>query len=244
MDIFFSNSRDFWGDIENAMGEYDEKEIADWCSPDGGIDYDHFTRSIAAIEDGPDWVFKPIIDEFFRTFNEWIESIDISNAKAKFSLSTKARYLTFNYTETLERLYNIPQQNILHVHGSRLKHDEYIIGHNMHRDPNDAYKTETELDFIQDTWSKIIKWMNKLVKDTNGIIQNNQVFFNSLGDIDKIVVLGHSLNLIDQPYMKEVEQKSKANAQWIISYHTQNDKKQIKNFITRTRLQNYILLEL
>lgn len=44
--------------------------------------------------------------------------------------------------------------------------------------------------------------------------------------------------------MKEVEQKSKANAQWIISYHTQNDKKQIKNFITRTRLQNYILLEL
>jgi hypothetical protein len=86
--------------------------------------------------------------------------------------------------------------------------------------------------------------MNKLVKDTNGIIQNNQVFFNSLGDIDKIVVLGHSLNLIDQPYMKEVEQKSKANAQWIISYHTQNDKKQIKNFITRTRLQNYILLEL
>lgn len=121
-------------------------------------------------------MFKPIIDEFYRTFNEWIESIDISNAKAKFSLSTKARYLTFNYTETLERLYNIPQQNILHVHGSRLRHDEYIIGHNMHRDLNDAYKTETELDFIQDTWSERIKWMNKLVKDTNGIIQNNQVF--------------------------------------------------------------------
>lgn len=40
MEIFFSNKRDFWGDIENALGEYDEEEIVDWCSPDEGVDYD------------------------------------------------------------------------------------------------------------------------------------------------------------------------------------------------------------
>ena len=38
IETFFSNYRDFWGDIEKALGEYDEEEIVDWCSPDEGID--------------------------------------------------------------------------------------------------------------------------------------------------------------------------------------------------------------
>ena len=71
MEIFFSNYRDFWGDIEKALGEYDEEEIVDWCSPDEGIDYDHPTRSVAAIEDSPDWLFKPILEEFLEAFNGW-----------------------------------------------------------------------------------------------------------------------------------------------------------------------------
>ena len=123
METFFSNYRDFWGDIERALGEYDEEDIVDWCSPDEGIDYDYPTRSVAAIEDGPDWLFKPILDEFLETFNQWVESIDMNEAKAKFDLPAESRYLTFNYTEILEKVYNIPQKNILHIHGSRLKHD-------------------------------------------------------------------------------------------------------------------------
>lgn len=94
MEIFFSNNRDFWGDIEKALGEYDEKEIVDWCSPDEGVDYDHPTRSVAAIEDGPDWLFKPILDEFLEAFNQWVESIDMNEAKAKFDLPAESHYLT------------------------------------------------------------------------------------------------------------------------------------------------------
>ncbi|WP_315553486.1 bacteriophage abortive infection AbiH family protein, partial [Alloprevotella tannerae] len=223
IETFFSNYRDFWGDIEKALGEYDEEEIVDWCSPDEGIDYEHPTRSVAAIEDGPDWLFKPILDEFLEAFNQWVESIDINEAIVMFSLPAESHYLTFNYTETLEKLYGIPQENILHIHGSRLKHDDYIIGHNQKRDPNDAYEDETELLFKQDTWSKVIAWMNELVKDTNGIIKHNQAFFNSLGDITKVVVIGHSFYPVDYPYMIEVVQQTGTTVLWTISYHTQND---------------------
>ena len=117
IETFFSNYRDFWGDIEKALGEYDEEEIVDWCSPDEGIDYEHPTRSVAAIEDGPDWLFKPILDEFLEAFNQWVESIDINEAIVMFSLPAESHYLTFNYTETLEKLYGIPQENILHIQG-------------------------------------------------------------------------------------------------------------------------------
>lgn len=243
-ETFFSNYRDFWGDIEKALGEYDEEEIVDWCSPDEGIDYEHPTRSVAAIEDGPDWLFKPILDEFLEAFNQWVESIDINEAIVMFSLPAESHYLTFNYTETLEKLYGIPQENILHIHGSRLKHDDYIIGHNQKRDPNDAYEDETELLFKQDTWSKVIAWMNELVKDTNGIIKHNQAFFNSLGDITKVVVIGHSFYPVDYPYMIEVVQQTGTTVLWTISYHTQNDIERIKNFVNHTRLQNYIFFEL
>lgn len=43
MDTFFSNNREFWGDIENALGEYDEEEITDFCEPNNPEDfkYDH-----------------------------------------------------------------------------------------------------------------------------------------------------------------------------------------------------------
>lgn len=244
MDTFFGNNGDFWADIEKALGEYSEEEIVDWCSPREGIDFDHPTRSVAAIEDGPDWLFKPILDDFLETFYQWVESININETEAKFDLPTESHYLTFNYTETLEKVYSIPQEKILHVHGSRLKHNQYIIGHNQLRDSSDAYEDGAELIFKQDTWSKIIVWMNELVKDTDGIIKDNQNFFSQLCDITKVVVIGHSFGPIDYPYMIEVVRHTGTNIQWNISYHTKEDEVRITDFITHTRLQNCRMFEI
>ncbi len=43
MDTFFSNDRDFWGEIEEALGEYNEEAVTDFCEPDNPEDfkYDH-----------------------------------------------------------------------------------------------------------------------------------------------------------------------------------------------------------
>lgn len=83
MDIFFSNERDLWSDIEKALGEYDEEAILEFCRPDEEIDYDHMMRSVAAIEDAPDWIFKPILDQFVDYFNAWVESNRHFTSKTK-----------------------------------------------------------------------------------------------------------------------------------------------------------------
>lgn len=101
-----------------------------------------------------------------------------------------------------------------------------------------------ELLFKQDTWSKVIAWMNELVKDTDGIIKDNRAFFNLLDDITKVVVIGHSFYPVDYPYMIEVVQQTGTNVPWTISYHTQNDEERITDFIARTGLQNYRMFEL
>ena len=147
--------------------------------------------------------------------------------------------MTFNYTETLEKVYGIPESNILHIHGSRIKKDhKYIIGHNNRRDPNEAYNDEKQLPFLQPAQSNIINWMNDLVKDTKAIIGENPQFFSKLSDTERVVVYGHSLSEIDWPYMKEIVRNIGTNKTWSISYHSEEDSKQIDLFVKEMGLKN------
>ena len=238
MDTFFSNQRDVWGDIEKALGEYDEDSILEYCKPDEEIDYDHPTRSMAAVEDSPDWIFKPVLDEFLEEFKNWVDDININDVKKNLDLPTECRYLTFNYTETLERVYSIPESNILHIHGSRLSDKEYIIGHNNYRDPEDAYNDESQMLYLQQTWSKIIAWMNGLIKDSASIIHQNLDFFNSLSDIEQVVVYVHSFYEVDLPYMEEIVRHIGIDKSWVMSYHVPKDLERIDSFVKKMGLKN------
>ena len=237
MDTFFSNQRDVWGDIEKALGEYDEDSILEYCKPDEDFDYDHPTRSMAAVEDSPDWIFRPVLDEFLEEFRNWVDSININDAEKVLDLPMECRYLTFNYTETLERVYSIPESNILHIHGSRLSDKEYIIGHNNYRDPQDAYNDESQMLYLQQTWSKIIEWMNGLIKVSSSIIHQNLDFFNSLSDIEQVIVYGHSFYEVDWPYMEEIVKHIGIDKPWAISYHVPEDLKRIDSFVKKIDLK-------
>lgn len=243
MDIFFSNKHSLWNDIETALGEYDEESIFEWCRPDENIDYDHPTRSIAAVEDSPNWIFKPILEEFLGSFIQWVNSVDISQAKPQQTLDKSSKYITFNYTETLEKIYDIPSRQILHIHGSRLvKNDAYIIGHNNVKSENLHDATNGEFYFEQDTKNKIIGWMNELHKNTQYHIKRNQQFFQSLNNVTHVVVRGHSLNEIDWPYFDEVRNNVVSGAKWIFYYHdAEKNIKQIDNYIAHSGITNYNL---
>ena len=88
----------------------------------------------------------------------------------------------------MDLIYVIHASNILNIHGSRILDNEYIIGHNNFRNPNEAYNDESLKPYLQETWSKIIEWMNGLVKDSTFIIRQNTDFFSGLSDIELIVV--------------------------------------------------------
>jgi hypothetical protein len=240
MDTFFSNKREFWCDIETALGEYDEEEIYEYCKPGKAIDYDHMMRSVAACEDAPDWLFKPVLDEFLKAFHDWVDCIDITKAKPKMTLYPESSYLTFNYTETLEHVYKIPTSQIKHVHGSRLnEEDSYIIGHNKLKSEDLHDTLNGELYFEQDTKNKIISWMNKLHKDTSSIIYCNQRFFQTLNIVKHVVVIGHSLYDVDWPYFDEVNKNIDPNAEWIFNHHTPMDRQRINLYVNHAGITNY-----
>jgi hypothetical protein len=155
---------DLWKDFEKALGEYNINYIYDQCIEFIEIDYDHMMRSAFAIEDSPDIELLPRKEELVRYFSEWIESIWISDEPLSIEIPKEARYLTFNYTDTLEKLYGIPTENILHIHGTFYNP---IFGHGNYCD---NYDDESDTTYQIAAKEKIIGVMNDLHKDVNGII--------------------------------------------------------------------------
>ena len=65
----------------------------------------------------------------------------------------------------------------------------------------------------------------KPVKD---IIDRNQFFFDSLKYTEKVVVLGHSLNDIDMPYISKIRDSISDSLSWIIVCYTDDDRQRAK----------------
>lgn len=223
MDIFFSNQRDVWSSIEQALGEYNEESILDYCRPDEEFDYDHSLSSSARVEDSPMTFFQPVLEEFRDAFRDWVDSIEISGIEKVYKLNTDSRYLSFNYTDTLETEYGIAQNKITHIHGSRLNDEEYIIGHNNNRNPSSVWDDDG-LTFEQQAYENIIVWMNEFTKQYNRNIANHSSFFDSLYDIKQIIVIGHSMSKVDWPYFREIIKNIGKEIPWIVYCHSIDDR--------------------
>lgn len=63
-------------------------------------------------------------------FAKWLGNVDYSVAKPDLALgiSRKDLYVTFNYTDTLQRIYNIPENRILYIHGKLMDIDPSAFG--------------------------------------------------------------------------------------------------------------------
>lgn len=244
MDIFFSNDRDFWGDIENALGEYNEEAITDYCEPDNPEDfkYEHPGQWQDGVEGGISWVFGQTMDSFRSAFDAWVRSIDVNNIEADMFVPHASKYLTFNYTETLEKVYGVPTQNVLHVHGNRLnRNDEFVIGHGNHRDEEASLLDDGILLPYQNAYSEVIRIMNGWRKNPQHFIKENKVFFQSLNTCKGVCVLGMSYSGIDMPYLDEVAATVDSNCIWLLCYHSEEDKIRARAFAKEKVLSNYKL---
>lgn len=173
-------------------------------------------------------------------FEEWIASLEISEVKKKYDLDRTALYLTFNYTDVLEKTYNIPTSNILHIHNK--VGEELIFGHGKNVDKFNVKKVlygdenvlltydedgnveSTAVGHEQFAENAVCAFYAKMRKPTEQILNNQTVFFSRLTNIEEVVVIGHSYNDIDLPYFIKLAQSTNNNTKWTLSYFSENDK--------------------
>ena len=225
-----------------------------------------------SIEEKTEYASKKVIEEFSKindslrnAFQKWLSDVYKNcpkDKKIQFP-SEGSIFLTFNYTKTLEDIYEIDAKRVYHIHGVIDDKDSMVVGHGLGEDElNDMLKSQ-ELR-IGEVWNKKLNRMTRLQivtpkhkelaalsslesivslkKDVEGCIEKNQQFFNEILDVERIYVYGFSFSSIDIPYLEKIIMRTKPETHWVISWYLQDDKRRIMDFVIRYDIQNITMI--
>lgn len=173
-----------------------------------------------------------------QTFEEFIENVDYPDIPARelANIDKAALFLTFNYTDTLERYYNVARENIEYIHNKAGEGNDLILGHGIHpsefkkqedEPPEDPEERERWEEWKADQYNYSIErgkeevswYFQKSFKPTEDVIAQKYSFFDKLSEIERVYVLGHSLAEVDLPYFRILKEHLSGNEEWVVSYY-------------------------
>ena len=169
---------------------------------------------------------------------DWICQIKYGTPDKKLVniINNQSYFLSFNYTNTLENLYNINSERICYIHGNAQQEDELILGHNEN-DWVPEWEINEDCDIRLIEASTIMnKHLEKTKKPVDKIINKNKKFLSS--NFDSIYVIGLSYNEIDKIYLNHISQTN-PNAEWNFYYYSQKDKDDIAYYAKSINAKNY-----
>lgn len=179
-----------WSDLENTLGQLDFDECFDeWYVFD---DDDNDWHEVYKNEDIASNV-SGAVKKIKEYFSDWIETIDIFDTERKIKFyhlidNNIDLFLTFNYTETLEEIYEA--KNVYHIHGKQ--GGKLVFGHGNNMDNYNEYSnknigSENHLSELQIA----------LKKDTQTVINKYKSLFKEFGAVDEIYSYGFSISDVD-----------------------------------------------
>ncbi len=133
--------------------------------------------------------------------------------------------LTFNYTSTIEILFEVPDSvPIFHIHGCYEQGTPLVFGYRNNQ--NSYVKTWPDMD--EDNWDYYVAQQREVVYDFYSSLEKKLEidklvsFLLKCGKMDRVVVLGHSMSPVDCEYMEKVDATLNPRI-WEISYYNEND---------------------
>lgn len=225
----FWTPEDIWADFEEALAHFDVQAMSGEFMVDNWLDiYDVYGEDAGAAEFfmAAEAAANPILTvchELPDRFRKWIESLTIGTQDRPLrSMFRNGKVLCFNYTEFVEELYGVSGNHVCYIHGCR-RRDKYhpkeklVLGH-MPGAGDDSYdykdtslRTEKDpyqrylMDAAQDQVIRLIAESDEsLTKNCSEIIGKHKAFFESLKEVQNIIVIGHSLSPVDWDYFLEV----------------------------------------
>jgi len=197
-----------------------------------------FRRSDAfGVEDEINEAADALVESIRNAFAEWIDSVEIIGSanknSIKLDLSADSSFINFNYTDTLEVLYQIPRDKIFYIHNKAGDFNgELIFGHGQAEETNPKPDELDELGnsnrtMFADAEDAAREVFYAFQKDTEEVIKENDQYFKNLVGISQIMVLGHSLSDVDWPYFQQIA-KFAPFTSWSVSYYDKKELNTIK----------------
>lgn len=235
----YANPNIPWSDFENDLGEYDwqslysEQELPDVSSDDFRPSY------VYGLEDGISEQTEQMVQDISDEFESWVCSIDISAAKPKMSFNKNSKFLSFNYTSTLQQIYQVNPKYIKHIHGNVDNHESIIFGHGVEVTPIEEFDKEGESTrtMFSDAEGAARYPLQAFQKPVKSIIDLNIEWFDLLIGVDVIAILGHSLNEVDLPYFNIIASIC-PNAKWLVSCYSDAEHVNHRNSLCSLGIKN------
>lgn len=200
-------SGDLWQDIEDSLGRLCEKifleDLCLYLCRDSTLDDIELDNDI-------DFYYRFIFSFTGELFYQWLTSIDCSCAECDMDLKKDSLYVNFNYTNTLEDLYKIPSESVLHIHGDldNVVKDHFLSGTYLYPDGFE-YAEIAEPVMESDKWN-------------NDIIQEEIQFGGTSISLEEVQ------NEIKKYYKDDIEENKTARG--LLEYSSKLIKEPIKNY--------------
>jgi hypothetical protein len=221
-----------WADIEECLAHIDVDNVIENAS--------QFLVSYGA-EDWSDSfhhdyqyevnrVIEGLSSGLLAMFTEWVIQLEIpaiDEVKGRLvNLQKEGIYLTFNYTNTLNKIYGIANEDILYIHGNSQYDNDLVLGHAWHPAsiPKVGENTDPEsMDTRVMEGNEIInQFFGSTFKNTEAIMQENESFFTGLDDVSIINIMGHSMSEVDFDYFYKITKSVNiSKVKWRVSYYDQ-----------------------
>lgn len=250
-----SNGVDLWSSLENNLGKISVEAILEGYvyapmmlfitytnGKKSAINMDDFTESVGEIG----LTLKRLYNGLQEEFTNWILQLDNPDTSQKVKINKdNAKFISFNYTQTLERVYSVSPSNILYIHGCAAKNDNLVFGHNMTRD---KLLENWENNYCKEELVALINAadeMSILYKDVYQEIEKNGSFWQTIKKVKTIHVWGLSLSEVDTPYIKHINSMvNHDNTQWEFSWFSESDKNRIEEVVVDVGITRYSLVKL
>lgn len=196
----------FWKDFEESLASISLSRISYGYNADADIyENHHIIEHMRNIN-------EELYDLIGKAFSDFIaeKTINSLSPKELYSslFSADDRFITFNYSPTLELVYGVNQYRILYLHGMCIpfRDDEedfrspIVFGHSGEI-PSELYDRNLyyEDDNPEYIKSRIREGLRKQLD-----IYRFEEFIGSVYEYEEIHIIGHSLGKVDKPYFQKL----------------------------------------
>jgi hypothetical protein len=227
---------DWWNDFEHQLGHLDLKRFIDKFSPSEEEEIRKIRqrwkdktirRSVDIYPDTPCANrLRGLFDALQDCFERWIDDCQNDSISPQYTniIKDDSYFITFNYTDTLERLYNIQENRVLHIHGRSSKHEHLVFGHNN----NDQFIADNSAYY---DFERTVQELLHYEKNPYVFIYRNKDLSAIIKDVEFIHVLGFSFSVVDEDYLDWIYNHTTSSCKWEISWYSEKDKENINRFI-------------
>lgn len=242
-------SGDWWNDFEENLARFDIKKMIQtvprvYPPRDPG-----FPPSFSSPVSG---YFKTLREKITDSFHEWVSTIETDDVCGRIDLPVANLYVSFNYTDTLESVYGIPEQQILYIHGKALRDEKLVFGHSKsHYEIERDYMQKhglREIESFFDNGPVITDEEFQLTMDVSfldkfpytQIVGYSDILSPAIKESTTVLCYGLSFSEVDFQYYEWIAEQN-PDLCWRVSWHTKEDKEREESFFKQMGITNYYL---